>query len=542
MMALDDVLRACAAVALVGTVACDSLVWLETRRLWRQLTSPERRWLVGLLVAAALILALVPGRMVQMFTGYGLLEDIALGRDVPRYGAGQGVVLAPLFMVFGASEAVVFAVNAVAGWLCIVLAATLFATWTGRSRALLWVVAAVLVVPLLTRHYRSEAAAALAMPALLLALLHTLRAVRPGGLRRDVVAAWLSVAFAAHVRPEFALAGPLLLLAAAWFGRGEDNATGRALPTPTTWLAALPGVLLMAPQWLHLAGGLSTRHASGDLPMTETAAWLKLPVMLISHNLAFWPHVFPIALTLLALWAIKRSWRVPGPVAGLARWTPLAVLALMAPAMVDPPDISLPRLQAPALLLLVTAGAALVESAWPRPERRAVMMATACVALCAAATAPWHTRQDNSDHEAAFLEASAMKLAGARGVLHLLLPGDQGHDKVSRHQPSYAFRRPHAALQMERLADLPPEGEVGARRLPSGESRYVLLGVRCYAHQREPGTAPPATWQQADCRRIRLRGDLEVLLADDVSNRGDVHFPWWSAESTLALRLYRLER
>ncbi len=274
--------------------------------------------------------------------------------------------------------------------------------------------------------------------------------------------------------------------------------------------------------------------------MTETLAWAKLPVMLFSHNLALWPHVFPIALTVLALWAMVRCWRADGPESGLARWLPVAVLALMAPAMVDPPDVSLPRLQAPALLLLVAGGAALVERTWPVVASRRVLLIAVIIALSAALTAPWHSRADNSDHEAALYDAAAARLVGARGVLHVLLPGDAGHDKVSRHQPGYRFRRPHAALRLARLADLPPEGEPGDRVLPAGESRYVLLGVRCYANQRLPGSVPPKTWQQADCRQIRARSDLETLVAMNVPNRGDVHFPWWPAEERLALRLFRV--
>lgn len=540
----DDLLRLCATLALAGTVGCAPLAWHELRALARGLSAQDRRWLLLLAALAAALLALMPGRMVQIFTGYGLLDDVAMARGVPRYGAGQGAVLGPLFDVFGVSEGLVFALNGALGWLAMGLAALLCAAWTGRPRAALWSALALLLVPLLARHHRSEAAAVLAMPALLLGLLHGLRAHRAGGLPRDAAAAALSWAFAAHVRPELAIAGPVLFAAQWWVERRGPSgaqaqgplAPGRALRSRRL-LACLPA-LLVVPQWLHLLAGLHAESGAGDLPMANSAIWLKLPLMLFSHNLAFWPHAFPLGLTALACWALWRQWRGAAQVSALARWLPLAYIALLAPSLLDPPIVSLPRLQAPPLLLLVAVGAALAEATWPRPNRWLAMTAAAVIAGSAAATAPWHARADNSQHEAALFDAAAADLQGKRGVLHLLLPGDEGHDKVSRHQPLYRFRRPHAALRFERLADVPGPADVH-RGLGPGEARYVLLGVRCYARERARASPAPAQGQHEACARLRGRPDAEVVRSMTVTNRGDVHFPWWPSTASFELVLQR---
>jgi len=542
---VDTVLHLTARLALVGTLLllprflvllADDLGGLSRRRAL----------LCGGGLALALLLRLaVPGAMVEVFTGYGLLDAVAQGGPVPKYGAGQAAFLAPLFALVGMSEQAVFALHAVLGSATVGLWAVLVSRWrsdavrpavqtvelsTGsgpapgnhaRDFALPLALWAGATLPLLLWHDRSEAATVPAAFALALALVHAQQAQPDQHGLPERIGAVLALALAAHTRPELLLSGPLLL---AWVVRAHGT-WGPLWRTPT-FLA----LLLLAPQVWHVAGRGIHHAAAGDLPALWTLP-LTLPVVLPSHHLALWPHAFPLAATILGVWGGYHAWRQARD-RSLVRMLAVAAVVLVVPALADPVVVSLPRLQAP-LLGLWAAGAATLATRWlaGKPRRLQVWGAVAWV-LTALATVPWVFRRDNADYEAELLSAVAQHLTGKRGTLHLLGYDDEGADKVSRHQPAYRFRPPYAYLRVRPLRELPPVADA--------EPRWVLLGVRCHARHREPGTPAPLHLDQPACGRIRQRRDLQPIFERTLANRGDVHFSWWPRQPRLSVGLYAL--
>ena len=541
MTVSDPVLFGCASGSLVAALVCAPMATADIVRNWRLMAVSRQRIYLALLVVSAVALVMVPGQMVQVFTGYDLLDGIALHGPAPRYGAGHAALLQPLFDVIGPSQGLVFGVHALIGWCSMVVISTWVSRWLERPSVAVVALLAVVCVPVLLRHHRSEAATVVATLAMFMALLHGLRALQTAS-KQAQWAAWLTWAYAAHVRPEMVVAGPVLLLAQRHlFG---SIAKGARSLTIGSVMAPLVALALVAPQLVHVLFGLSVENSVGDLPMTESWAWLKLPVMVVTHNLMFWPDAFPVGLTLLGVLAWPHCIRHLQPsVRSLARWLPLAIIALLVPSMVDPPEVSLPRLEAPALMLWAAVAAGFASVRWQGASRRWQAALVLVVLVSAGATLPYAFRTSNAEYEDRFLQAAAVELAGKRGLLHVLGSGDEAADKVSRHYPGYLFRRPHTELRVARLGDLPAAGE-GQRDddLADNESRYVLLGVRCYARQRPEGSPPPAAFEHRPCQVARARQDLETLLEVDVPNRGDVHFPWWPANTTLQLRLYRQTR
>lgn len=519
MTDLDLPLRLAAGLALLGTLAFLPRALAKAAAL---LPEGERRWWLAGMAMALLLRLAIPGAMVEVFTGFGLVDDIALGAAVPKYGAGQGVLLGPLFAVLGASELVVFALNAVLGSLSAGLCAALVGSWLGGGAAVAtWTLGA---LPLLLWHDRSEAATAPAFFALCVAMMLARRAAGPAD-RLGVALAW---AFAAHTRPEMLLAGPwLLAMLPGAGGKGMLASAGLALG-------------LVSPQVLHAAGQLLARSSGGDLPASDLFL-LKLPVMLVFLNLALWPHAFPLALTAGGAWAAWLGWRSgDAPTRQLLRWLLPGMAALLAPAMLDPVFVSLPRLEAPALSLWAAAAAALGWRQWLKPATagdpaavtRRRWVAAGLLVASGAATIPWLYRRDNADDTTQFLWHAAKLLEGRRGSLHLLSYDDLPLDKVSRHQPGWLFRPPHAELRLRALRDLPLPGREPA------QPTWLLLDPRCYARHRGEDEAAPANYEHPACARARRRSDLTPLLEVQVVNRGDVHFPWWPQQPLLPSGLF----
>ena len=395
--------------------------------------------------------------------------------------------------------------------------------------AVVWVLA---VTPVLVRHHRSETAFVVAFAAWLVGAASWSRWLRSGRLGY----AWLAVAplaAAAYTRPAFLVAAPVTLWALArWV---PDVRTTRR---PRGALVALLWVLV--PHALWLFAGAMSRGDRGDLPSAVAPMFLlRLPVMLLGMNLAAWPHVFPVALTALGVWAAWRGRRLGDTqVTALCKASLCVGAALIATGMVDPVVVSMPRLQAPWLGLWAACATAVTTVAVPAGH---VRYAVAVFLLTALATVPWLFRAENADHEDVMLRRVAVELAGKRGTLHWLDYGDAGADKVSRHYPRWRFRRPNAALSLRPLRDLPQAYDRGAT--PSdAEPRWVFLGVRCFARHRAPNSAAPSAFEHDACARTRRRVDLAPIFQAAVVNRGDVHFPWWPRQPTLQIGLYRLSQ
>ena len=497
-----------------------------------KLTRREQRLFAILLLAALALRLLTPGTFVEVFTGYGLIGDVMVGAPPPKYGAGHAALLAPLFALVGPDDRTVFLLHEVLGTATIALVALWAGAWlagTGTTTAILAVLAS---LPLLVRHHGSEAATVAATFPFVCGVFLAWHARRQG-LVRDHLGAAIALACAAHVRPEFVPASVAVLWAFDHWPE-PDRAAQPRFGRGAAW--TLWG-LLVAPQVLHLAQALQAGLDRGDLPTTRGLFVLKLPIMLVTHNLALWPHAFPLAVTLAGLWVLWRERPGRTTIQGrFLRWFAVVALAQVAPALTDAVVVSLPRLEAPALLLWAALATGLAWQRWGnRLDPKRLVLVASLVLLSEAATLPWLYARDNADEEALLWDRAALVLAGQRGTLHVLGYDDPGADKVSRHTPFWRFGPPHGHIRVRPLRELPPADA------PDGEPRWILLNQRCFARQREPGTSPPASFEHEACRLARQRPDLTPVLELQAPNRGDVHFPWWPAQATLPVGLYRLQ-
>jgi hypothetical protein len=530
---LDVWLRALATAALCLTLAWLPRTLVSVGRHVGGLAARERRWLFGGWLVALVARQLVPGAWIKVFTGYELADAVVAGGPVAKYGAGFGAMLGNLWSLTGPSEKALFAVQGLLGTFSVVLAGALIGRWLARpgtTAAATWAMA---LLPVALRVDCSEAETVLATFAFVQALLLAYEALRTGD-RADAWGAMLSWTLAAHTRPEFVLAGP-----AAWFlllRTHPQRSPGRA---PMDLPHAVAAAGLVALQVAHLAVEGMARRQLGELPATvEPGWWWHWPVMLVIGDLRLDPLSFPITLTAGAVWAVRRL-RKTGQREPLGLLVTVVVLGpvLLAPALVDPVPVSMPRLELP--ILLLSAGAFAGCATVPLAEVRLRLQVAAAVALAitAALNVWWLWRVDHSDTEDALLRRVADSLRGQRGTLHVPHWDDDDWDQVARAYPGFRFHLPHARLRIRPLQEL-------AYREP-GEKRWVFLGLRCYA-TKDPARldhAGPALFEEhMSCRRARQRPGLRPLWTLDLPNDGAVHFFWWPiVRATLPVGLYALD-
>lgn len=509
-----------------GVALYDARAYLDTQ--------PTRhvRWWIAAVLVAGLVRLVVPFDWVRVFTGWDLVGRVLPGQPIPKYGAGFVALFRPIFtLTTWHLDQVVAGVNALVGVVTVGGLGVLASAWLQRPRVMPVVAWGLALLPVLVRHHRSEAALVVAFGAWLLGATLWARWLRHG--RRGY--AWLAVAplvAAAHTRPALLVVTALTPWALArWVpavaASSTSPAQGRRLPRGPA-VALLWGVL---PQILWLVAGALQRGGRGDLP-SAWSPWfvVRAPAMVVGLNMALWPHVFPVALTVTGMVAAWRLRRQVSPEASLLKITLTLGLISLLPGMADPVVVSMPRLQAPWLALWASCAMAL----WVAPARPRRWLIAAWL-ITALATVPWLYRAENADHEDQLLLDAATALAGQEGTLHWLTYDDSGVDKVSRHHPTWRFRRPYAQLSMQALRRLPADGH--ARASPP---TWVLLGVRCYGQHRMPDDIAPVRFEHMACKQVRARDDLIPVLERSVRNHGDVQFPWWPSQPELKIGLYRL--
>ena len=485
----------------------------------------QRKWWAAL-VAALVIRWLCPFDLVRVFTGWELMGRAFPGASLPRYGAGWVALLRPWLWLYPDPEVWISAFNGAAGVATVALMSTATAAWrrdASSHRALLWSAWVLALTPLLVKHHRSESA--LPVATLMWAAGACLWAqwLRTG----DRWMAWLAVpalAAAGHTRPSFVLAAPVTLWALSrWLPRQNQRRGWLRGPLIALLWALLPQLL-----WLGLGG--HARAGRGDLPAAASPWFIvQLPLMLVGLNLALWPQAFPAALTLAGLHRAWRDWARPAQRQVIFASSAVGA-SLLTLGMLDPVVVSLPRLQAPWLLVWSCAVVLLIASSTAKVNVRQGFIA---FALTAGLTVPWLFQPENADHERQQLQKVAELLKGQRGDLYWLASGDSGADKVSRAYPSWRFHPPFARVRIQPLASLPAEGRAEG---------WVWLGVRCAASHRALDAAAPAHFDQAACAAVRRRHDLEVVFEEQLPNHGDVHFPWWPQQKSVPVALYRLRK
>lgn len=503
-------------------------------------------WMVFLSVAVGLALRLwLPHRPVMYFMGYHF-ADLAWHLDeVPKYGPGSLVLYHLWFQLAGPSHQAMMWLNAVLGGLTPVAAAAVTARM-GAS-ALVTALSAILValVPLFVKDGTSES---LLVPMTLWLLCGSALFLRYRETGRIVhlASALALVLLAAWSRPEATLLAPLtiLLLTLKRWGPRPCFSRGRGL----IWAAAMG--LLVLRLW-HLHTVMVGEVAMGNNP-NLAAGWPHLLLVmghgLLVRNAAFWPSLFPAAVTILALAGL-----LPGPWS--RRWPGMLLLlagaAWLFVSSLDLPYVSVARVQAPGLIFVTLAAAwgagNLREYLWdlsPPPVVKAVAW-IGVVGLLAGTmmmTVPALWQRTNPDEEEELLVEVMDALPAGPVLLVRRSYLDEPLEKVHLDFPDYLLEPPHR------------EGRVAGLReyldgRPFDGPAYFLLGVRCYMRECGRMGLHPA------CREMLELDGVETVIQRDVPVHRfptprvqwetrpdqDLDFPWCLAvESNMRLGLYRL--
>jgi len=510
------------------------------------------RWAVLGLLGLSLGLRLAaPQRLVTYYMGYRAVAEAAAFEAVPKYGPAAYLPYHLLFRLTGPSHAAWIALDQVLGALTPLAGAWLLALF-GAGR--LGVAAGGLLLaatPLFVKDAASESAFVPALIWLLLGLgAALLQRARPRAWLLEAALAGLGLAMLA--RPEALVLAPVTLL--VLWPLGPARATGWRATLPAVVLAAL--VAVGAVRGVQLAGQIEAELALGNTSQLAApfATWVSevLGQGLFACNAALWPSLFPLPVTLLALAA-------PLVAPAGRRRTALALLGLalawIAAARADLPYLSVPRLQAPGLVLLTLAAALGLEGAWgrlaprlgtPALRRGVAALGVAAVVASAVATLPRLSERTNADdEEAAFAEAVALL---PRGPVTLLVrtgaeePREPGHF----HYPLY--------LAAARGVDLRVRSLDEARQHPLWDRPvYAWLGTRCALRACDQAGEHPA------CRAVRADLRLEPVLTrtvpvrrpaipdvfhrervTDPAMQQDLDFPWCVPKGDLTLALYRV--
>ena len=503
-------------------------------------------WFVLLAVALGLALRLwLPHRPVMYFMGYRF-ADLAWHLDeITKYGPGSLVLYHLWFQLTGPSHQAMMWLNAVLSGLTPVAAAALAARM--GATALVTALSAVLValVPLFVKDGTSESLLVPMTLWLLCGLALFLR-YRESGRVVNLGAALALLLLAAWSRPEATLLAPFSVVVLSWRKGGQRTRSG--VTCVLLWAAA--AVLLILRLW-HLQSVMAVEMAMGN-HATLQAGWPHLMLVmghgLLVRNAAFWPSLFPAAVTALALAGL-----LAGPRG--RRW-PVARLLLVGGAWLfvsslDLPYVSVARVQVPGLLFVTLAaawGAAnLRDSLLDRSPAPAFMaLAWILVAGFLAGTMAWTVpalwQRTNPDEEEDLLHEAMEALPTGPVLLVRRSYLDEPQEKVHLDFPDYLFRPPHR-----------PGDVAGLREYLDGLAfngpAYFLLGVRCYMRECGRMGLHPA------CREVLELDGVETVFQRDVPPHRfptprvqwerrpdqDLDFPWCLAvETTMRLGLYRL--
>ncbi len=515
------------------------LVLLHSARLLRAAARADRIFAHGLLLllgCAILLHLLLPSRIVLVYTGYSLVDDLSTLRRIPRYGAGLFWLYTPFLKLLGPDIASMQVANRLFGlltWLPVAACCVALAEISGaprgsaRARWSLVGIAFFTLSPFVLRDHVSESnlsAATLLLFSGLAALLLGLHARSRRGL---LVAAVPILAWAATCRPEITPVIACLGLAALILGaRPEPAGAARERGVIAILGVALAAALLPHILWL-LAELRWQEHATGIkrvggsfLPRFEAA--LRHQNIFVAAPWYQWPVLIWPALALLtrraAVWAMFMA-------LGGATWVAISG--------VDLPLASIPRLHVPPMLLLVPVLG--IGAAWVARGRRRRWLnlpIAAAVIFVSVWSLPVLFRAGNHQAEDALIqEARAVIPAGSACLATVRADDPPVPGKTHRHFPDYLF----PGTEILGLDALP-----GAWERCQGRT-WAILGTRCYMRMRAPGQPPPpAPGTLPVCTRFRQRWRLQPIVERTVPNVTTLCFPEYPDSPTLDLGLYKV--
>lgn len=466
----------------------------------------------------------LPGRLVMEYTGYDLTARVAQLEATPRYGAGACWLYQPFMAIWGVDHHAMQVANRVFGVLTIVpLTALAFLIRPGRSSLLTPLL--FMVLPLFWRDHVSEAIMAgtvwWMVCALFLWVLGCARA-RPAPY---VFFALPLLLAAATSRPE---AGPALLIACIgvtfFLKPGLQRVEGAGLAwRPILAVVVLGGVFALVPvAWLW--NSMEAQVDEAGILAIATAWDVRLWDIVRKDNLFMSPLWLPAVVPLWFLMAL-----VPRAHRRLVVAFGCAAFAWIAIGAVDLPVVSIPRVQGPAVVLLLPLAG--VGLRWAGRWRWAHGIMVAVLVAWVGATGPQVMARSNADEEETLIREAVARLPNDACLVTLRMSDDPPPGHTQRHFPDYLFPA-HRVLSLARYDD--------QARFCKGPS-MLLLGTRAYMDFRAEGSAAPqGDGMLASCRHFLNTHPHRPIETWTIPNRTDGTFPMYPAASTLDIGLYEL--
>jgi len=491
-------------------------------------SAKDRAMLLGALGVAIILPLLLPARMVLVYTGYDLTAQLALLKDLPRYGAGGVWLYDWAFTLWGGPDPqAIQLANRLYSALTPVAVATLglalaprkLARRAAASAVVLWIVA-----PVFWRLAASEAL----QPGATLLLLSGLAGVglvaRGWATSAALIPAGFLLALAGVTRPEVLVAGPVWVVTTAWQAsrRGEGRWDARRV---TAWVAvALGFMLLLFPHGIWLLHDYAAHTQAGDVA-GPAEGLSRAAQTLLFRDLFLWPRwVTPALLAWLALAGrLTRSWGPPlGAAFGAAAWVVVTG--------VDLPLVSVPRVQAPPVAVLIpwaAVGLAALHERAPRVNGALVLLALTGLVW----GGPLALARRPADAEEALIRAARGALQPGVCVATIGFEDPPPVWKTQRQFPDYLFRG-HPVMGLG--------GFTRAWGDECGPGSLVVLGTRCYMALRKSWSAPapPPPGRLVACTRFAEAFRLEPVVERTIPTQPDDGFPSFPAASTLRVGVY----
>lgn len=507
---------------------------------WRQVFAGSRREVlisaVVFLGVAAVQLFAVPQLLVTVFSGYASVAEAEALRPVVKYGAATTALYGPLIRLFGASTDVITAANVLLGLLTLPLAGALARRLTGDRLAPLLAMIVVGLAPALLRDRASESILVPMQLWLLAAAVHagawldTKRAIH-------LVGVVVSGALALNARPEAAFALPVLLAALVAVDDGWQRARVGWRPV---LIAAGVTAALAIPRLLSLLSFMGAAAEAGDVPGLAAGGVGAITSRFVAMNALWMPELFNIALTILAFGGLLLAPRGRRLAWGLML---LCVLGWQALSTFDLPPVSIPRVQAPALLWTALLAAGPLALGF-RQRSQPVLILAALTLVAATVPQPdivrtlWAPTNAQSFDRWWHDAIDELPESTERRCVIALAMSDQPRDIVLRHYPLYEVAARSGGLESYAITTFL---EAPTAVTSSGCEALYLEGPQCWASFFGFDAERPAEAKEhTACRIMRERFILQPLASAELPNAGNADFPFYGASDTLRYGLYRI--
>lgn len=489
-------------------------------------------------VAAWLLRAIAPHRLVMVYFGWLHIDQAASLEQLPRYGAATTLLDHAWFRIAGASPAVVQWGHTLLGAATVLPLAAIAANLLPDRRAGTWATLgtawAVALLPLSILDHGTES---MLVPAVLWWACAVVVLQRPVLRAADVVAAAVLLALCGLARPDamlVALPTAVLLVLATPAVPWRSRARWLALVALAVALLCVPGI-----QWL--VDRTAEDVAAGNLPHYGAAFLDRLPERFLRGWVVLDQRYFPLALAALPFVAVLYP-RARRPVAVLAGVSLLWAL----PMLLDFNESSMLRLHAPSALLWVMAGMVALGTfvASPLPARMPRQVHPMAIALVLV--------QTSADAVATVGDVFAPQLSDADERLM---------SRVSQHS-----RDGRPATYVTRGFDDPPDQgihlfvprvalEAGDRWLPVRDflrdeaavrARGPVFAVqmaRCHAGLPDQRKAWPRGQMHPACEQLCAPGRCRPVWTERVANVGERGFDWYPSphdEPAFTIGLFQL--